>query len=329
MKTRLMVFSVVFSVFFSLFCILNFSMAAERAYPTKSIDIIVGFSPGAGGDLGTRMVAENSKKLLGQELIIQNKPGGGGRSPWILVSKATPDGYTLGGGPDSALIIAPFQEKVPYKFEDFVFISQYGVLNFGIVVRQDSPLKTFKDLVEFARANPDKLTIGTLGEGSAGQLTFEILARTEGLKVKLVPFSGAAPALTALLGGHIMVTSTGSSGYAQHVKAKTARVLAVMGEERVDDYPEVLTVKESGFPLLVFQNFYVMFGPKNLEKSIEEKLRQAFMKAIESPDFIKLAKNLEIYVNNPLSGNELRERMIQRFKKSGELFQKLGMGIKQ
>ncbi|MFH0811509.1 MAG: tripartite tricarboxylate transporter substrate binding protein [Pseudomonadota bacterium] len=325
MKTRLMVLL----VFFGLFCVLNFSMAAERAYPTKPIDMIIGFSPGAGADLGTRLIAENSKKLLGQEMIIQNKPGGGGRAPWILVPKATPDGYTLGGGPDSALMVAPFLEKVPYKIEDFSFIIQYGVLDFGIVVSQDSPLKTFKDLVEFARANPDKLTVGTLGESSSGQLTFEILARTEGLKIKLVPFSGAAPAVTALLGGHIMVTSTGSSGYAQQVKGKMARILAVTSEERLDDCPEVPTLKELGYPSLVFQNFYVLFGPKNMEKAIVEKLRQAFMKAIESPDFVKLANTLQIFVKKPLSGNELSETMIRRYKDNGELFKRMGMGVKQ
>ncbi len=315
---------ILFWVVANLLCVMDLSNGAERAYPTKPIDMIVGFAPGAGADLGTRLIAENSKKSLGQEVVIQNKPGGGGRSPWILVAKAAPDGYTLGGGPDAALMVAPFKEKVSYKFEDFSFIAQYGVLNYGIVVKQDSSIKTFKDLVGFARANPDKLTVGTLGEGSAGQLAFEILARTENLKIKLVPFPGAAPALTALLGGHIMATSTGSSGYSQHIRAKSVRVLATMGEERVSDYPDVATTKESGFPLLVFQNFYVLFGPKNLEKTMVEKLGASFLKAMESPDFVKLAKDLEIYVSKPLAGNALSERMLQRYRKSDELFKKLG-----
>ena len=320
MKSR----SVLFLVLAGLLCAMDLSTAAERAYPTKPIDMIIGFAPGAGADLGTRLIAENSKKSLGQEVVIQNKPGGGGRSPYILVAKAAPDGYTLGGGPDPALMVAPFTEKVSYKIEDFTFIAQYGVLNYGIVVRQDSPIKSFKELVAFARANPDTLSVGTLGEGSAGQIAFEILARIENLKIKLVPFSGAAPALTALLGGHIMATSTGSSGYSQHVRAKSVRVLAGLGEERESDYPDLPTVKESGFPLLVFQNFYILFGPKNMEKLVVDKLGQAFLKALEAPDFIKLAKELEIYVKKPLAGSELTERMFQRYRKNEELFKKLG-----
>jgi tripartite-type tricarboxylate transporter receptor subunit TctC len=315
---------VLFLVLAVFLCITGVSMAAERPYPTKPIDMIVGFAPGAGADLGTRLIAENAKKTLGQEIVIQNKPGGGGRTPYILVPKAAPDGYTLGGGPDASLMVAPFIEKVSFKADDFTYISQYGVLNYGVVVRQDSPIKTFKELIAFARANPDKLSVGTLGEGSAGQLAFEILARTENLKIKLVPFAGAAPALTALLGGHIMATSTGSSGYSQHVRAKSVRTLAVLGEERDSDYPDVPTAKESGFPLVVFQNFYILFGPKNMDRTIAQKLEQSFLKAVEAPDFVKLAKELEIYVKKPLAGKELTDRMFQRYKNMGELFKKLG-----
>jgi tripartite-type tricarboxylate transporter receptor subunit TctC len=322
MKIRL----IIFLAFISFLYFLNYSMAAERNYPTRSIDLLVGFAPGAGADLPTRLIAENSRKLLGQEVVIQNKPGGGGRIPWILLPKALPDGYTLGAGPDPALMFIPFLEKVPYKFEDFIFISQYGVLNYGIVVRQDSPIKTVKDLVEFARANPDTLTVGDIG--STATLIFESLARIEGLKIKLVPFSGGAPALTALLGGHIMVTSSGASAYSQHVRAKTVRLLAVLGETRENAYPEVPTLKESGYPLMVFQNYYVIFGPKNTEKPIVEKLRTTFTKATESPEFIKLAKDLGIWTNEPLSGNELSEVMSRRYKDYGNLFKKTGMELK-
>jgi tripartite-type tricarboxylate transporter receptor subunit TctC len=182
--------------------------------------------------------------------------------------------------------------------------------------------------MDFARANPDKLTISTVGVGTTNHVAFEALMLLEGLKIKLVPFSGAAPAMTALLGKHVLVASTAASGYAPHIKAKTVRLLAVMSEERLDAYPDVPTLKELGFPL-VFQSWYIISGPKNMEKSVVKKLADVFIKGTETPEFIKLAKELEIYTKNPLSGDELREGIVRRDKKNAELFKKLGMGIKQ
>jgi tripartite-type tricarboxylate transporter receptor subunit TctC len=305
------------------------SMAAETAYPTKPIEITIGYAPGAGTDLGTRMVAEQAKKDLGQDILCVNKPGGAGRIALTLIAKAKPDGYSLAATTDSAIISVPHLEKVPYKaMEEFTFISQFGTLDFGVTVAQDSPFKTFKDVVQFARANPDKLTIGIIGVGSADHVAFQALALLENLKVKFVPFSGAAPTMTALLGGHIMMASPASSGYAPHVKGKTARLLAVLGEERMEPYPDVPTLKELGYPSLVFQSWYVISGPRNMEKSVVNKLAAAFKKAMATPEFMKLAKDLEIYAPKTLSGDELREGLVRRDKINEELFKKLGIGLK-
>lgn len=311
------------------FCSFHVSMAAEPNFPTKPIDISVGFSPGAGTDLGSRLIAEISKKYLGQDIVVVNKPGGGGRVALTLLSKAKPDGYSLAATTDAPIILSPHLEKFPYKpLEDFTFVCQFGVLDFGVVVMADSPFRTFKDLMDFARANPDRLTISTPGVGTTNHVAFEALSLLEGSKIKLVPFSGAAPAITALLGGHVMAASTASSGYAPHLKAKRLRLLAMMSEERMEAYPDVPTFKELGYPL-VFQSWYVITGPKNIEKPVVKKLADAFMKAMETPEFIKLAKDLEIYTRNPLWGDELREGIIRRDKKNAELFKKLGIGIKE
>jgi len=305
------------------------SMGAETAYPTRPIEITIGYAPGAGTDLGARMIAEQSKKDLGQDIVCVNKPGGAGRIALTLIAKAKPDGYSLAATTDSAIIAVPHLEKVPYKaMEELTFISQFGTLDFGVTVAMDSPFKTFKDVIQFARANPDKLTIGIIGVGSADHVAFQALALQENLKVKFVPFSGAAPTMTALLGGHIMMASPASSGYAPHVKGKTARLLAVLGEERMEQYPDVPTLKELGYPSLVFQSWYVISGPRNMEKSIVNKLATAFGKAMATPEFIKLAKDLEIYAPKTLSGDELREGLVRRDKINAELFKKLGLGPK-
>jgi tripartite-type tricarboxylate transporter receptor subunit TctC len=324
MKKAWMVF-----VMLSVICFSLESMAAETNYPTRPIEITIGYAPGAGTDLGTRMVAEQSKKSLGQDIVCVNKPGGAGRIALTLIAKAKPDGYSLAATTDTAIISVPHQEKVPYKaMEEFTFISQFGTLDFGVTVAQDSPFKTFKDLVQFARANPDKLTIGIVSVGSADHVALQALALIENIKVKFVPFSGAAPVMTALLGGHIMMTSPASSGYAPHVKGKTARLLAVLGEERMEQYPDAPTLKELGYPSLVFQSWYVISGPKNMEKSVVKKLADAFGKAMETPEFIRMAKDLEIYSKKTLSGDELSDALVRRDKINVELFKKLGIGIK-
>ena len=146
--------------------------------------------------------------------------------------------------------------------------------------------------------------------------------------MKFVPFDGAASVMTALLGGHIMIASPASSGYAPHVKAKSARLLAVLGDERIEQYPDVPTLKELGYPEFVFQSWYVISGPKNMEKSVVKKLEDAFRKAMTAPSFIKLAKELEMYSKKTLFGDELREGIIRRDKMNEELFIKLGIAIK-
>jgi tripartite-type tricarboxylate transporter receptor subunit TctC len=302
------------------------SLAAESGFPTRPIEVNVGYSAGGGTDLGARMVAETSKKYLGQEVVCINKAGGAGRVAATLVAKAKPDGYTLGATTDSAMILSPHQEKVPYKpFEDFSYIIQFGILDFGIAVVPDSPLKTFKDMIDFARANPEKLTISVTGQGTTNYYAFEAIALAEKIKLKIVPFSSVVPANSALLGGHVMVASTASSGYAQHVKAKTMRLLAVMSEERMPQYPDVPTLRELGYPNLVFQSWYILFGPKNMEASVVKRLADAFRKGMESPEYKKLADELEIGAKRPLEGEELKQGMMRRDKVNAELFKRLGL----
>ncbi len=304
------------------------SMAAEPNYPTKPIEMTIGYAPGAGTDLGARMIAEQSRKLLGQEIVCVNKPGGAGRVALTLVVKTKPDGYSLAATTDSSVIVVPHLEKVPYKaLEDLTYITQYGNLDFGVTVLKDSPFKTFKDVVDFARANPEKLTVGIIGVGSSDHVAFQALALMENIKVKFVPFAGAAPTMTALLGGHIMIASPASSGYAPYVKAGNARLLAVMGENRMEQYPDVPTLKELGYPALVFQSWYIITGPKGIEKPIVNKLAEAFKKAMETPEFIKMAKELEIYSKTVVQGDELAEKMAVRYKRNGELFKKLGLAV--
>ncbi len=308
---------------------LGSSIAAEPQYPTRSIELIVGFAPGGGTDLGARMVVELSKKDLGQDIVVVNKPGGGGRTVATLISKTKPDGYTLGAVTDSIAILLPHLEAVSYKpIEDFTFITRYGLLNFGVVVLSDSPFHSFREIIEFARANPGKLTVGTAGAGTTNHVAFQALSKMEGLNINIVPFAGENQTGTALLGGHIMVMSTAATGYARYLRARKVRLLAVMSEKRMEDSPEVPTLKELGYEL-VFQSWFVIIGPKDIEKPIVKKLAEAFNKAMETTPFIQLAQSLESWTKEPLSGEGLRKEIIRRNAINEALFKKLGMGIRQ
>ena len=324
MKTRWIGVLVILAFFMSL----DFSMAVEAGYPTRPIEMILGFSPGGGTDLGARMVAERSKGYLGQEVVVVNKPGGTGRTAMTLVSKAKPDGYTLVGLSDPPVVLVPLLEKVNYKpFDDFTFIIQYGSMELGVGVQTESPFFSIKDLVDYGRANPDKLSVSSSGPDSPGVMAFQAIALREGIRIRAVPFSGGAAAATAVLGGHITVASTAIPVLSPYVKSKQMRLLAVMGNERDSAFPETPTLKELGYPI-VLQSWYFIAGPKNLEKPVVKRLEGAFRRVIESPEYMKFAKDLLIWTKNPLSEEDLREGFIRRSKEHEELIKRLGMGTK-
>jgi len=302
------------------------SIAAGPDYPTKPITMMVGYAAGGGTDLGARMIAKFAKEDVGQEIIIANKPGAGGVVAMTLLSKADPDGYTLCAATDTSVVFSPHTTPVGYKpLEDFIFISQYGVLHTGLAVLAESPLRSFKDLHEFAKKNPDKLTIGTVGKGGGSQVILEALAKIDGLKIKIVPFRGASPAMTALLGGHVLAVSCAGSGYAPHVKSGKVRLLAVFSEERMEQHPKVPTLNELGYSTLVFESWYLISAPKNTDKAIVKKLEESFRKAMDTPDFIKFAKHIEVYKKKTLSGDELKNALIRKNTNNESLLKQLGM----
>ena len=324
--------SIAFSVCIAILGSVGLSMAAEAGFPTRAIEMMVAYGPGGGTDLGARGVAEEAKKYLGQDVVVTNKPGGGGRVALTLVSKVKPDGYSVGAIIADALVFGPFMEKAPFKpLEDFTFISQYGTLAISLGALSGAPFRTFKDLIEYARANPDVVTIGTVRTGSLVHKALEIIALSEGVKIKLVPFSGAATAIPAMLGGHVMVATATPGLFLPHIKQGKVKQLVIMSDEKKEAFPEVPTLKELGFPLvsrfMTVSSSYLFVGPKNMEKPVVKKLEESFKKAVESPAYIKLAKDVDIWTKSSLSGDELREEMRRAYTENEELLKKLGVEI--
>lgn len=278
---------------FILFLIPTLSLAQQ--YPTRPISYLVNRAPGGTQDLASRALTKAAEKFLGQPFIISNNGGGGGSVGMGILTKERPDGYRLAGHSTTALISIPQMRKVPYKLEDFVPIVRFGVPQNGICVKSDSPWKTLKEFMEYAKKNPEKATYSTGGAGTSYHLAMEYIAQHDGIKWTHIPFPGSMPALTALLGGHVPIQS-GSTEFIPYVKAGSLRLLAVQGEERMKKFPDVPTMKELGYDY-VSDVIFMVSAPKGIPPLILKKLEEAFRRATQNPEFIQIMDKIDIDIS--------------------------------
>ena len=272
-------------------------------------------------DISSRVLASKAEKFLGQPLIISNNGAGGGAVALGIVAKEKPDGYHLAAFSSSGLIRIPQFRTVTYKLEDYVPILHFCVAPTGTVVRTDSGWKNMKDLVDFARKNPKKVTYGTSGIGTPMHLAMEVIAKKERIEWKHVPYPGEAPALTALLGGHVTAESD-STAWIPHVTQGTLRLLVTHGEKRMKGFPDVPTLLDLGYNFFN-ETVFLVAAPKGTPSSIISKLNEAFHKAAEDPEFLQTLAKLEFepsYRNSEATKKYLEEayvtvgKMIQEFK---------------
>jgi len=268
------------------------TFSSAQTYPTKPIHILVGFAPGGTMDISTRVVASKAEKFLGQPFIISNNGGGAGSVALGIVAKEKPDGYYLAGCTSTGLIRIPQFRTVPYKHEDFVPVIHFGAPQSGLVVKADSPWKTLKELVEYAKKNPGKVTYSSTGVGSPMHLAMEYIAKQEGIQWTHVPYPGSTPALTALLGGHVTAQS-GSTEWIPQVKDGAVRLLATHGERRMRTFPEVPTFRELSYDF-INETVFMVAAPKGTPPSIVRKLDEAFYKAMDDSEFIQIMAKMEI-----------------------------------
>jgi tripartite-type tricarboxylate transporter receptor subunit TctC len=265
---------------------------AQDKYPSKPITLIVGYAPGGAAEITARALGNAASKFLGQPIVITTKPGAGSAVALGILKNEKPDGYTIAqlatGG-----INAQFLNKVPYDVvKDFTHIMHYSMTQSGIVVRGDAPWKTYKDFIEYAKANPGKIRYGTAGPGSPGNMGMEQLAMLAGIKVTHIPFEGTSNAIAALLGGHVEACSE-STFFKPHVVSGRLRLLVSYGDERISFAPNVPSLKELGFDMAPLSVFGII-GPKGLSPQIVSTLDDAFKKAMNDPDVKKLFTEMDI-----------------------------------
>jgi tripartite-type tricarboxylate transporter receptor subunit TctC len=299
--------------------------SADVKYPTKPIHMWVGFAAGGSTDICARSVSSIAEKALGQPIVVENKPGGGGALLLGLLASAQPDGYWLATTSDTPYTRAPHLINVKYDaMKDFTPIVRLGLQRQGIVVKADSPLKKWQDLVDFARKNPGQLTYGTPGPGTCPHLAMEKIALQEKVKFQHIPFQGDTPAMTALLGGHVMAASTGALGWMQHVKAGSLRLLLVFDPEGVEEFPDVPTFKKVGYGFET-PTAQMVSAPKRVPKPIIDKLITVFSDAMMTPQFQKVGREQELLSVKPLAGADFQNWLQSQYTMYGTFIKEVGL----
>jgi tripartite-type tricarboxylate transporter receptor subunit TctC len=267
------------------------AMAAHaQQYPSKPVTLIVPWPAGGSTDIYFRKLGEVASKHLGQNLVIENRPGGSGNNgPTTMAKTAQPDGYTISQLTISAFR-APHMQKVDWDpIHDFTYIIGLAGYTFGIVVKADSPFKTFQDLIQYAKANPGKLSYATPGTGTSLHLAMEEVAAKAGVQFLHIPFKGYADGAIALMGGHVMV-QVDSTGWAKQVDAGAQRLLATLGDKRTRWGAP--TVKELGVDT-VSNSPFGLVGPKGMQPQVVKVLHDAFKKSLDDPDYLKVLATLD------------------------------------
>lgn len=258
--------------------------AQAQEYPSKPITLIVSFSAGGNNDLRARQLGMPVGQLLKQTVVVDNKPGASGNIGHEFVSRAAPDGYTLGIGAMGPLAVNPsLFPKMNFDPKDFVPVVLIEKAPLVLVTRTDKPYKSFKDVVAAAKARPGAVSIGNAGTGGAHHLSAELMEDAAGLEMLAVPYKGGGPAANALLSGEIDMMFEQTYAALPSIQAGKTRALAVTSEKRLPSLPDVPTMAELGYPQVTVSNWLGVIAPKGTPKPVVARLNDAFNKALADP----------------------------------------------
>lgn len=296
---------------------------AAAEFPERPITLFCMHTPGSASDLSLRALAASAANMLGQPVIVENRAGGGGVPHMILLAKAKPDGYTLGTTSDGSLGTRIHVIDLPFDpLKDFDHIMAYGKWVYGPLVRADSPFKTLKDLVSYAKANPRKIKYGVSGLASPNNYFMIYLAKQEGIQWDVVVFKGIVEAATSLLGGHIdVVASTGNVG-TPYVQSGRCRLLA-SASERWKWVPDVPTFKELGYNFEI-DSYFGLSAPKGVPKPILKRLRDVFKIGLNDPEFLKLMERTYVPISY-LDSDQYQALILKTYKQSEAMMLDIGM----
>ena len=299
---------------------------AQDAYPSKPITMIVPFPPGGVADLTGRPTAASMEKTLKQKIVIENKAGAGGGIGMAQVAKAKPDGYTIMMALSSVSVI-PEADKIlgrapMFTLDQLAPIALVSADPTILVVRADSPWKNVRDMVDDAKKRPGAISYSSSGIYGTLHVAMAMLADSAGISLKHVPFTGAGPAITALLGGHVDALATGPGTVIQHIKAGKLRALAGWGAKRIDALPDLPTLKELGYDA----EFYIwsgLFAPAGTPAAILQTLRHAAAEAVKDPQFRTAMSAIDTPITY-LDAPEFQKFWDNDAQRLGKVVQKIG-----
>jgi len=288
-----MIYKFILLLLLSNFSFNLFAQSAASNYPNRTIKVIVPYVAGGAADITARVICQKLSENLGQSIVVENQPGANGMIGTAMVAKAPPDGYTLVVAASGPIVIAPaLYPQMNYDpIKDLAPVSNLTVFQYAVAVRQESPIKDMKDLINLAKANPGTLSYGSTGIGGGGHLAGVRLEQVSGTKLIHVPYKGGAAIWTDLLGGQLSFTFEAVVTALPMVKSNKMRVFAVTSAKRATNLPNVPTLAELGFKDYDISQFQGMFAPGKTDPMIIQKLQTEIAKVVKNPEIIKRLVN--------------------------------------
>lgn len=285
--------------------------AAAQGYPVRAVRLIVPFSPGGAADVPVRIISQRLSEQMGQQIVVENRPGAGSTIGADLAAKAMPDGYTLFTISNTHFVSAALYRKLPYdSLNDFTPITQMTSAPNVLVVHPSLPAKSVKELVALARSRPRQIDYASSGNGSTQHLTGALFCKMAGIEMTHIPYRGSGQVTADLLGGQVQVAFPGIAGMLPHVKSGRLRALGVTGPKRSPELPEVPTISEAGVKDYVMVAWFGLAGPKGLPREIQMKVHGEALRAVKSTE---VQKSLAT-VGQEVAWQETPERFLEFMK---------------
>jgi tripartite-type tricarboxylate transporter receptor subunit TctC len=312
--------------FFATGALLMTPAAGAQDFPSKPVTLIIPWPPGGATDIAMRAIAEAAAKHLGQPIVIDNKAGGSGAvGPATMAASAKPDGYTISQIPITVFRLPLMQQASWDAEKDFSYIIHLTGYTFGVTTHVDTPFKKWQDVIDYAKANPGKVTYATPGAGTSLHIGMEQIAAKAGVKFTQVPFKGNAESNAAVLGQHTMLQADGT-GWKPLVDAGKLRLLMIWTAQRSKNWPDVPTMQELGYPF-VFDSPFGIAGPKGMDPKVVAKLHDAFKKAIEEPALLETLAKYDM-VANYKSTADYRKFVTEQIESERKVVESLGLNKK-
>ncbi len=292
---------------------------AQGNYPNKPIRWVIPYAPGGGTDVIARPIAQKLGDVLGQSIVYENRGGGGGLIAGELVAKAAPDGYTLlVAAGNTNLYPTLLYDKIPFDpVKDYTPITNFVIVPNVLVAKPSFPARTIREVVAYGKANPGKINWASSGNGAGGHLGLVLFAEQVGIKVVHVPYKGAGPATTALLGGEADLLFANTGVFLSHIKSGKLRALGLAAGRRLPVLPDLATFDESGFTGFESSSFYGLAAPAGTPRPIIDKLHNEIAKILQSPESAARLESVGAFPvgNTPEEFAEYLRREVEKWGK--------------